>query len=119
MTYRAGQRVVCIDAVGAPPLELNRVYTVKDVKGPITGRWRGEIVSCIVLHLHEAIHDPGFCGFHISRFRPVVERPTDISEFTKMLTPKTKPKKRELLTEGNGWYDSPDGTFKTRWKSRE
>lgn len=94
MTYRAGQKVVCIDAVGAPPLELNGVYTVKAVKGPITGRWRGAIVNCTVLHLHEAIHDPGFCGFHISRFRPAVQRPTDISEFIKMLNPKAKAKEK-------------------------
>lgn len=93
MTYTAGQRVVCIDATGAPPLELNRVYTVKAVKGPITGRWRGGIViDCIVLHLHEAEHDPGFCGFHASRFRPAVERETDISIFTQMLHPKVKEK---------------------------
>lgn len=82
MTFRVGQKVVCVDASDAPMLRLNSIYTVV---GILSDPW-GE-----GLQVNEtspaAYGDDWWTGFRAERFRPIVERKTGISIFTKMLTP--------------------------------
>ncbi len=84
--FRVGQKVVCVDASrlrARAPLKKGAVYTV---------RWAGQ---------RPTDHEPGIMveefscwhsrhhlewSFRATRFRPVVDRPTDISIFTRMLT---------------------------------
>lgn len=85
---RAGQKVVCINDdpgegtewLGDKPVK-DRVYTVlRTGPAPSSGKlnvWLYEIVNSDPTH-------PSI-GYRASRFRPVVDRPTDISVFTKML----------------------------------
>jgi hypothetical protein len=94
MTFRVGQKVVCIDSNPASWLG-NRVGLSRDMHG-LT---RGEIYTIRAIGTHE-----GFCvvwlveivrpcrgcgseevGYYHARFRPAVERKTDISTFTRML----------------------------------
>jgi hypothetical protein len=79
MTFRVGQKVVCVDAgVGAidasPYLTQGGVYTVSIV--------RVDSLGVLVLGLSGVAHQ-----WRSSRFRPAVERKTDISIFTAMLKP--------------------------------
>lgn len=86
--FRTGQKVVCVDADGAP-LELNAVYTINKVWGPTPVKWRGKLFeSGYSVRLYEAKPAKGFWGFATERFRPLDDRKTDISIFTKMLMPK-------------------------------
>lgn len=92
MTFRVGQKVVCVDAAGASPgrLVLNEIYTVKGV-ARCPGNWRGKPGPWISLTLYETEAAECFNGFCAQRFRPVVSRPTDISIFTKMLLKESAP----------------------------
>jgi hypothetical protein len=83
--FRSGQKVICIDAVGAPTLTTNGVYTVKCVDGPFIARFRGVVGEMSAVFLYEAEPEPKFHGFHQSRFRPIDDRKTDISVFKRML----------------------------------
>jgi len=92
MAFRVGQKVVCVDDSDWVASLLNmpnrpvrgRVYTVRglyenaiyleEISNPPQARWKNGDVA-------EAC-------FFARRFRPVVERKTDISAFTKMLTGK-------------------------------
>lgn len=90
MNFRVGQKVVCIDA--DPSLDgyvhtqlcLNSIYTVRgidtepDALGNI-GLWFVEIADA------PTRGGKFTTSFRASRFRPAVERKTDISIFTKML----------------------------------
>ena len=88
--FRLGQKVVCVDDSPGPvarmhyQLELNAVYTIRGFCENIHGE--------IGLLLEEVWPDaPPLMsgqerGFRQSRFRPAIERKTDISIFTKMLT---------------------------------
>lgn len=76
--FRVGQKVVCVDA-SLPanpwhrqfPLVLEQIYVVRSLQG----------FACIDID--------GSCrAWQNWRFRPLVERKTDISIFTKMLTGK-------------------------------
>ena len=96
MAFRIGQKVVCVDDVFAsrhyPGYEAwptkNIVYTIRDIynedfeDGWATALLLEEIINpfydWLTLGNHEA-------GFSARRFRPVVEKKTDISIFTKML----------------------------------
>lgn len=93
MTFRVGQKVVCWNAdwpkasyYGEEVLpQKDEVYTIRELL---------EIAGRTLLRVNEIrnpVMDYNFgkyeCAFHISRFRPIVERKTDISIFTKMLTP--------------------------------
>jgi hypothetical protein len=105
--FYVGQKVVCVDAVEhthfAPPnvmvegsldgLREGVVYTVRSV-----GRrhprcpfgvlvWLTEIVRPIKGDLSKLY---GELGYDPRRFRPLIERKTDISIFTDMLKPKTE-----------------------------
>ena len=82
MTFRAGQKVICIDADGAYMLTLNGVYTVNKVSYSRLQRWRGVVSDGQALWLYEAKPEVGYIGFAAERFRPLVDRPTDISIFT-------------------------------------
>lgn len=84
MTFRVGQKVVCVNDkpmfgwlwTNDKP-EIGTVYTVARV---IAGRY-GSYQSLLLV---EICNDD--LGYRAERFRPVVERKTDISIFTKMLT---------------------------------
>lgn len=77
MTFRVGQKVVCVDA-SLPanpwhcqhPLVKDRIYTVQSLEGP----------KCIDI-------DGSRRAWQNWRFRPLVARKTDISIFTAMLKP--------------------------------
>lgn len=105
MIFRVGQKVVCIKAhpewvraCCAVPL-VGRTYTVRGIDD--TG---GLLLEEIVNRHHPFAFDistgrlsPGEASFYVDRFRPVVERKTDIAIFTEMLGPQ-----RVLsLTTGN------------------
>lgn len=89
--FRINQRVVCVDD-GTPFLpERGRVYTVRAILS-----WNFDNGNYVALLLDE-IRNPvlDWVGegrsehpFWIGRFRPVVERKTDISIFKAMLNPK-------------------------------
>jgi len=85
MTFEPGQRVVCIDADGAPQLKLKAIYTVRWAAGPRALRWRGNAICGYAVFLHEAEPHAIFTGFAAERFRPIRERPTNISVFHTML----------------------------------
>jgi hypothetical protein len=97
MNFRVGQKVVCMDAaphakyspwkvrLGASMdgLKDRAIYTVRAVN-----LYRGQ--PCIYLaeiarSLDPNIPEAGEPGYSPKRFRPVVERKTDISIFTAML----------------------------------
>lgn len=90
MTFRVGQKVVCVDDgpgdfSGPSFLALNSIYTIRGFCENIHGE--------IGLLLEEVRPDlPRLMtgqerGFMQKRFRPLVERKTDISIFTQMLKP--------------------------------
>jgi hypothetical protein len=79
MTFRVEQKVVCVDAgVGAMDASLylkqGGIYTVSIV--------RIDALGVLVLGLSGVVYH-----WRASRFRPAVERKTDISIFTAMLKP--------------------------------
>lgn len=92
--FYVGQKVVCVDdrltpgrlwADSVPPVE-GGIYTIVSI---VTNDSGNE-----ALVLAEAPRGPmsrafGAYGYHSRRFRPVVERKTDISLFQRMLNPKT------------------------------
>lgn len=87
MSFHVGQKVVCVRAPVSAPYgpwrvhpKLNEIYTVRDFK-EVDSIWLVELINDIGISGTEA----GFC---ISRFRPIVEKKTDISIFTAMLNPK-------------------------------
>lgn len=94
MAFRVGQKVVCVDAA-EPDLSKLRpakiwrsiglvqgaVYTVAAVG--LTHSHDPDALPCIQIVELKADH-----AIWAHRFRPVVERKTDISIFTKMLTGK-------------------------------
>lgn len=80
MTFHVGQKVECIDASGRfwpNNLVRGRIYIVAEVGPHPNGPW------CKV----EGTDSGSECGFFQRRFRPIVDRSTDISIFTAMLTP--------------------------------
>ncbi len=96
MNFRVGQKVVCVDdsvVVGFPKggmLMRGHVYTVRQIGTTV----RGEVG----VHLNEVrlTSEPGCVGivsgkpyidafYRAARFRPAVERKTDISIFTAIL----------------------------------
>jgi hypothetical protein len=97
MTFHVGQKVVCVDDYFAPSAVIpgtilpkkGDVYTVRELF-PYWG-WAA-------IRLHEIHNPPGTyrdegtgelveAAFPAFRFRPVIERKTDISVFTAMLKP--------------------------------
>lgn len=89
MAFYRGQKVVCIDASGEPGKtwladipEEGQVYTVFMVFIS-----QGELQLVLDEIKNDAVFDH---GYRAKRFRPVVERKTDISVFTAMLNPSKK-----------------------------
>lgn len=86
--FRVGQKVVCVDDGpsywgDAVPLLKNQVYTISGFRQPdYEGGDIGIYLVEVQVHEDEYYTD----SFLPSRFRPVVDRPTDISIFTRMLT---------------------------------
>lgn len=91
MAFRVGQKVECIHhqprrVAGGEYAELGGVYTVRGHVPCTDGIER--------IYLDEVHNRPMYCtamgviefGFRASGFRPLVERKTDISVFTEMLT---------------------------------
>lgn len=97
MTFRIGQKVVCIDdgsraghIWGGDLLYRNKIYTV-------TGFWRCE--DGLGLILREAKNHEEFGqSYDARRFRPAVDRPTDISVFTEILRTTKAPERALALT---------------------
>lgn len=98
MTFRVGQKVVCVNGVFDRTWDVvpnrpvaKQVYTVRALAVCTFGIHVD--TPCILLHEVRNSIDLWEIGgafespFWIGRFRPVVERKTDISIFTKMLTP--------------------------------
>lgn len=82
---RVGQKVVAVDVDGAHELRKGVVYTVSRIVNRF-GR--------VGVNLLEVDPRAPFLAFKAERFRPVVDKPTDISVFKKMLAPS----KRELVS---------------------
>lgn len=90
--FRVGQKVVCVDVspsrAGRPSeLVLGEVYEVTGLDSlPDSFGSLGVYIA--------GLPDQPFArhagSYRATRFRPVVERKTDISIFTEMLTPKQK-----------------------------
>lgn len=88
MSFHVGQKVVCVDAapdagkrwVSSEQPVVGAIYTVSaaEFTSPINGR------RCIGI---AELSAPRSGGHRTSRFRPIVERKTDISIFTAMLKP--------------------------------
>jgi hypothetical protein len=95
MTFRVGQKVVCVDAdsgrggwLRGEELHNNRVYTIASIGiDPSDGESVVELIEVRRLRTHRAPDGWDFSGYAARRFRPIVERKTDISIFTAMLTP--------------------------------
>jgi hypothetical protein len=93
--FYVGQKVVCVNAKPRSPnwpgtkrVVEGAVYTIRAVYFEKRQNATGVLLSEIVNEFAPSIGcEPGFLA---SRFRPVVERKTDISIFTDMLTPKTE-----------------------------
>jgi len=83
MTFRIGQKVVCVDAVGSE-LIFGGVYTIKKVIANLS-RWRGVVGNWTAVQLYETAAESPYVGFCSERFKPVDERQTDISIFREML----------------------------------
>ena len=83
--FRIGQKVVCVDNKVRPrtaypkilkKLKVNGIYHIAKITHQGIGVRIAEVVS------------PGGTSFYSDRFRPVVERKTDISTFEKLLDTK-------------------------------
>ena len=90
--FRVGQRVVCVDASAgwtsnSQLLRKHAIYTVSEMTGPrlgLIGPDKRAVVEGI--RVAEIRMEDNRDWFRLSRFRPIVERPTDISIFTRILT---------------------------------
>lgn len=98
MSFHVGQKVVCVDGSCrygrrwhpecCPPSE-GATYTVRDVGDNVEGGLGVKLFEALCVGVFDgALEQDAF--FRASRFRPVVERKTDISIFTRMLTPNTR-----------------------------
>ena len=93
MTFRVWQKVVCISQNpkwGEFPNvifpQIDAVYTIRDIGPSYHSKCKGLAVR--LLEIRNSDTDMGEPNFFAFRFRPLVERKTDISIFTRMLTPK-------------------------------
>lgn len=94
--FRVGQKVVCVNHRGSAyghkktPVaailpDIGGIYTIRAIiTRPLATIVLLEEISNT--HLGYAVEP----GFNAAAFRPAVERKTDISIFTRMLTPKTE-----------------------------
>jgi hypothetical protein len=94
MNFRVGQKVVCVEdrfsarcRIDIPALPVKgQTYTVRGVYGHANGQmiWLEEIANplCVLDDVGGAPIEPCWPS---CRFRPAVDRKTDISTFTKIL----------------------------------
>jgi len=98
--FRVGQKVVCVDAskrgtLGSvnydrPQLTKGAVYTIRELDG-CDGYHAVRLVEIVEPILDIWIdRGPSEPAWYSGRFRPIVERKTDISIFKAMLTPAGK-----------------------------
>jgi hypothetical protein len=86
MSFRVGQKVVCIDAAQFPGFrwhpdaDIPRVGEVYTVTGIFQKDGKPGVVLKEIKNVEEV-----YSGYRASRFRPAVDRKTDISVFTKIL----------------------------------
>jgi hypothetical protein len=81
MVFYVGQKVVCVDAKPRkfkPKLIEGNIYT-------IVGFSKKSKDGTVFLHEVKAEHEDEGWGFYRDRFRPVVEKKTNISIFEAML----------------------------------
>jgi len=83
--FHVGQKVVCINDDKSASLRLGCVYTVVGLLDRMLPTCLGTTEYGVALL--EAKPNELHIGFASSRFRPVVERKTDISIFKAMLNP--------------------------------
>jgi hypothetical protein len=111
MTFRIGQKVVCVaenpswkDYVAFSFPRMGEVYTVRSI-GPAYRSRRDESEG-LCIRLNEIRNRPAGCGeepnFLAARFRPVIERKTDISVFTEILRKASKPARGPAVTSPHG-----------------
>jgi len=104
MTFRVGQKVVCIRGPfgcyveGKKQPNMGELYTIRAIYTDVLRPQYG-----VGLHLEE-IENPTSLdgkepGFYSSRFRPVVERKTDITVFTEILRKATKPARTPAMSQ--------------------
>jgi hypothetical protein len=89
MTFRVGQKVVCVDAsvgknIAIKLLVVGHVYTIKRISHGYSDGGYG-LHMAELPELYSALGQT--IGWAFDRFRPIVERKTDISIFTAMLNP--------------------------------
>lgn len=103
MTFRVGQKVVCITIWGTEKIAARlgvllprkgSVYIVRnfDDRGSCSALRVREILNPEIMHLEGIFAEPAFACIG---FRPVVSRKTSIEIFTKLLTP-SPARSREL-----------------------
>jgi hypothetical protein len=94
MAFRAGQKVVCIDESSVRPWPKNsapvkgQVYTVREIGIDVLGGPGLRLNELELTSNSKGVYSgaPFRDAFYrANRFRPVVERKTNISIFTKML----------------------------------
>jgi len=85
MTFRIGQKIICVDADQAPMLTLSRIYTAQHYCPPTQCIWKGVAGEWATVWLYEVEPLPRCHGFCAERFKPYDERKTDISVFKEML----------------------------------
>jgi hypothetical protein len=83
MNFRIGQKVACINASNNNRLVLGAVYTITGID---TGKLRDMENGgrALGLFLAEVQHGRTDIPFYAIRFRPLVERKTDISDLIKL-----------------------------------
>lgn len=94
MTFRVGQKVVCVEDDFAERNKLCRIPThypktgqVYTIRSFVSARGRVFVRLIEIINQPEKLLGNVEPAFWVERFRPVVETKTDISIFTSMLKP--------------------------------
>jgi len=97
--FHVGQKVVCVNDVWVRiwddvecPLVKGEVYTIAGFSAPDKSIGPDRIIRMISGVILQEVSNPTAkrgedCGFCPTRFRPLVEKKTDITVFTEMLRP--------------------------------
>lgn len=105
--FRVGQKVVCVAEAGAAQearypaqtfIRLGQVYTVRGFVVGSDSEPRALLFEIVNAPMPSTVGLVEW-GFPLWALRPVVERKTDISVFTKLLTP-TPARTKELCDNG-------------------
>lgn len=92
--FVVGQRIVCVEdewpGFVPSPLVKGAIYTVSEIIGPeLTWSFDGVDVRPSIRLLEAKNNVADIDSFNPARFRPLVEKKSDISVFTAMLTKQT------------------------------